>query len=665
MYDNYGVTSGGIAMTTNQGLTWTRDTTAFQGTGGFPDIIHLFNSDNGVCVGDPRGGYFEIYTTTNGGAIWNAVPHTNIPPAVSGEGGQNDVFAFYGNSLWFPSTKGKYYRTTDRGMTWTAYQFPLLAGIEMAFESELVGLAISYPDQMPWKTTDGGVTWTAVQSSPPLVFERIRSVPGSPGMYLCLYTDSGSYGGVAYTLDRGVTWTRTARFSATRFRDWSFASRSAGWMGIDSVLYKWSIQPGRIIAEWPYSLSFTGPIAAYSDTLRLDIANYGTDPLSVTGIVPPGANFKIVNQPSLPLILTSLQSLNVNLAFTPQQGGVYGDSAVFVTNATNAPALSVTLQGRSYAAAQSGVMYAAGLSLYTLDPGSGSPKTIGSTGGTTASGMAIHPSTAALYATTAFGSSSTAVSEFDCQNGSNRVVRTFGVLYMPAIAFDRNGRLFGGSRAGRLYRLNLSTGDTAGIGTTSGVVYASLAFSPSGKLWASVNPAGAGKDNIYIVDTTTGNATMVGSTGDGASTASIFFGPNGTMYGLKTGTIITIDTLTGSGKTLFTLGISGISAVTMTSQGTTDIRREQERPEVFSLLQNYPNPFNPSTTIRYSLPHKSQVLLVVFNTLGQQVATLVQGQQEAGSYEARFDGSALASGVYFYRLQTGSFVDTKKLLLIR
>jgi hypothetical protein len=88
-------------------------------------------------------------------------------------------------------------------------------------------------------------------------------------------------------------------------------------------------------------------------------------------------------------------------------------------------------------------------------------------------------------------------------------------------------------------------------------------------------------------------------------------------------------------------------------------------PLGFSLDQNYPNPFNPSTTIRYGLPQTSVVMLTIFNVLGQQVATLVQGQQEAGNHEVRFDGSNLASGVYLYRLQAGSYVQAKKLMVLR
>jgi hypothetical protein len=85
----------------------------------------------------------------------------------------------------------------------------------------------------------------------------------------------------------------------------------------------------------------------------------------------------------------------------------------------------------------------------------------------------------------------------------------------------------------------------------------------------------------------------------------------------------------------------------------------------FALRQNFPNPFNPSTTIRYSLPHKSAVQLTVFNTLGQQVALLQNGEQEAGYHEVKFDGTGLSSGVYFYRIQAGEFVQSRKSLLVR
>jgi hypothetical protein len=88
-------------------------------------------------------------------------------------------------------------------------------------------------------------------------------------------------------------------------------------------------------------------------------------------------------------------------------------------------------------------------------------------------------------------------------------------------------------------------------------------------------------------------------------------------------------------------------------------------PETFRLEQNYPNPFNPSTTIRYGLAERTHVTLSVFNTLGQVVATLANGEQLAGPHEVKFDGAGLSSGVYFYRLQAGGSVQTKRLVLLR
>jgi len=82
------------------------------------------------------------------------------------------------------------------------------------------------------------------------------------------------------------------------------------------------------------------------------------------------------------------------------------------------------------------------------------------------------------------------------------------------------------------------------------------------------------------------------------------------------------------------------------------------------LLQDYPNPFNPSTTIKFELPKTSYVRLSVFDILGREVSVLVNERKNAGSYEVKFNGSNFASGVYFYRLQAGSFVQTKKRLLL-
>lgn len=85
----------------------------------------------------------------------------------------------------------------------------------------------------------------------------------------------------------------------------------------------------------------------------------------------------------------------------------------------------------------------------------------------------------------------------------------------------------------------------------------------------------------------------------------------------------------------------------------------------FSLYQNYPNPFNPTSTIKYKLPEDLKVQIKVFDVLGKEVSALVNEEKPAGSHEVKFNGGNLASGIYFYRIQAGSFINTKKMILLK
>ena len=88
-------------------------------------------------------------------------------------------------------------------------------------------------------------------------------------------------------------------------------------------------------------------------------------------------------------------------------------------------------------------------------------------------------------------------------------------------------------------------------------------------------------------------------------------------------------------------------------------------PNEFKLYQNYPNPFNPTTTIEYSLSRQSHVNIKIFNSLGQEISELVNSDRSAGIHRVHFDGSRIASGVYFYKMTAGSFVKVRKMMILK
>jgi len=438
----------------------------------------------------------------------------------------------------------------------------------------------------------------------------------------------------------------------------------------DIFIAKLGPLPGSVIVLNPTSVSFGGvEVGSTSDTVTITITNFGLDTLVVTNISPPGTHFSLISAPSIPLLIPTFDRALVAVAFIPQVEGDLSDSIIVSSNDSSNPTLAVALSGRGVVIgqAQAGILYAASIGptsqLFTIDLTTGAPTPIGPTGVPEIRGMAIQPSTKEIYGTLP-GALGTTLLRVSSEQGDAVLTTTIPLNNVWGIAFNENDTLFAATIGGKLYRVDVSSGDTTFVGAATGVLYSGLSFSPtSGELWASVRF----QDKIYIVDQSNGSTTLVGSTGFSGGTNSIAFDGLGRLYGV-TGLqdVIMIDTTTAAGTLIGPTGLkdSSIFALAMRTDVIISVA-EGDVPLVFSLGQNYPNPFNPSTTIEFSLPHTGFVTLKVYNILGEAVATLVNEELNVGTYTTQWNASGVASGVYFYRLQAGDFVDTKKLLLLK
>jgi len=112
-------------------------------------------------------------------------------------------------------------------------------------------------------------------------------------------------------------------------------------------------------------------------------------------------------------------------------------------------------------------------------------------------------------------------------------------------------------------------------------------------------------------------------------------------------------------------GVINVNGISWNNPAVTDVRFGEAVPTDYALSQNFPNPFNPSTVVSYQLPVAGDVRIVVYDLLGQEVATLVNEEKPAGSHTVRFDASGLASGVYLYRLTAGSWTSMRRMLVLK
>ncbi len=251
MYDSSNVSGGGVFKTTNGGATWSPQNIGFT-TGSFPKIIYFFDANDGICVGNPKDGYWEVYTTSNGGTNWTRVPQSNFPPLSANE---IQTFHFYSsasNSFWFMFSDaiiefGGFFRTTDRGQTWERKFINNGVPALPVFKDPNNGLMGRFvPNPQLFKTTDGGDSFTQILPyNLGFVGGFIAYAPGTPGGYMIT---SGNYPGFpttpgsAYTLDNGITWNLCDNTVTRGISD--FASATTGWCGSDNdSVYKYVGSP--------------------------------------------------------------------------------------------------------------------------------------------------------------------------------------------------------------------------------------------------------------------------------------------------------------------------------------------------------------------------------------------------------------------------------------
>jgi hypothetical protein len=175
-------------------------------------------------------------------------------------------------------------------------------------------------------------------------------------------------------------------------------------------------------------------------------------------------------------------------------------------------------------------------------------------------------------------------------------------------------------------------------------------------LAASSSPdfRGGGNDGIVLVEATNSDLRN-----DSFSHSRVYLVPAGShdLYALAENYVETA----GNGEA----SIYASLTVEFFPGSVSEVKPSGEVPTEHALSQNYPNPFNPSTTIEFALPHAGYGTLKVYNVLGEEVASLIAGDHAAGTFKATWDASDMPSGVYFYRLTTGEYVQTRKMILMK
>jgi hypothetical protein len=416
-----------------------------------------------------------------------------------------------------------------------------------------------------------------------------------------------------------------------------------------------------------------------SDTLTLHLSNYGDENFVINELIQEYGWVKLIDNVSFPYTIHSYDTLSLRFVFNPADTGAFRVGYPISTN-TDIDSLIFTGYGYKIVPAANNVLYAVtgaqnnSVSL-TLNKQTGASELLGPSKYAEIRSLTTHPGTKINYGVT----STNDIVRYNAERGDAYKLFSTGLTDLQAAAFDTSGQLYIAQRAGEIFSVNLED-KTINQVSKSKIAISDMAFNPqTNELYASIYLLiGSRKDRIYKIDVSSGDTVLVGQTGFTNLTPALTFDGNGNLYGIaglvsQVNDLIKIDPNTGVGTLIGSTGSKQVTALTHNTQFITSVRNDNTQiPAEFDLKQNYPNPFNPSTVIEYSLPEASNVKLTIYNLLGETVDFLVNRDQQPGVQKIEWNTAArnLSSGIYFYEIKAKGnsgrdFTQIRKMILIK
>jgi len=461
----------------------------------------------------------------------------------------------------------------------------------------------------------------------------------------------------------------------------------------------WGTYVGLIrMATYPGAHAFLSPrtidfgdveLGTTSSTISAVISNYGADDLVISNIPSSFEDFNLETNLSFPVTLSSYDSLTIEFSYSPT---TLGNTNILYPITSNDPNFQgITLRGNCYRivqAVEKTIYASSGLqnngNILTINSLTGLGTIIGQSLFSEVKGIAINPVNGIIYGLVA-SSSESEIIRVNSEFGDAYKLFNVSIPSVADIAFDTLGTLYAISVNGELYTINLTSGDPTFIVDAVGS-YSGITFQPeTNELWATSRAFTLpNKDAVIKVNLANGDTTIIGHTGLNKLTNDLLFDESLNLYGVigsasEMNDFISINPSTGVGTIIGSVGMKNILSLAYIETTPTSVENENNKyiPKDYSLFQNYPNPFNPSTKIKFTVPNvianevkqSHLVTLKVYDVLGNEVVILVNEELPAGEYEVEFRPESSiknpASGIYFYQLIAGSFIETKKMVLLK